>query len=199
MHRAGAVLALCATIALSACGGGGPSIQSDPDTSTTSTTTPEPTTSTTGEPTTSTTTGEPTTTTTAVDGQVVRYQGLQFVVPTGWPVYDLAVDPRTCVRADRHAAFLGTPGPKPDCPAKPEGHTETILVQPIAGASQIAVARATQPTVLNGMSVLIDPDPDAIGALTVVFPDLGLVAFLTYGATSTHANELLSGFTFDAP
>lgn len=190
-HRPVAVLALCAVIALSACGDGGPSIRAEPDATTTST---EP------EPTTSTTAGEPTTTTTqAVDGQVVRYQGLQFVVPADWVVYDLAAAPTTCVRADRHAVYLGTPGPKPDCPAHVVGHTETVLLTPLATASQIAVARATEGGVLNGIAVRTDPKPDSAGALTVVLPDLGLAAFITFGGSIAVANEIAASFSLIAP
>jgi hypothetical protein len=180
-RRSLAAIALCAAIALSACGGSGPSIQADPDPSTTtSTTNPEPTTS----------------TSLGVDAgtHVVTYQGLQLVVPAGWPVYDLAAAPRTCVRVDLHAVFLGSPGPEQDCPAHLVGHTEAVILQPLAGASDVAVARATEAGLLNGMAVLTDPNPDASGALTVVFPDLGVLAYISYGVSRTPADELLASF-----
>jgi hypothetical protein len=186
------VVALCTVTTLSACGAGGPSIRAEPDDSTTTSSEPEPTTS--------TTIGEPTTSTTApVDGQVVEYQGLRFVVPTDWPVYDLAAAPRRCVRVDAHAVYLGKPGLKQDCPAHPVGNVETVLVVPLATASPYAVGRATTVTTLNGMPVRLDPDPDHIGVLTVVLPDLGLVAFLNYGESDALAQQLVSGFTLAAP
>ncbi|MEX0664049.1 MAG: hypothetical protein WD598_04675 [Acidimicrobiia bacterium] len=183
------VVALLGAVALGAFGDDGPSIRAEPVT-------------TTSEPTTSTSTEPPTSTTTAVapttDGQVVRYGGLELTVPTDWPVYDLAAEPRTCVRVDQHAVFLGVPGTRQDCPAHLVGHTETVLMTPLAAASEIAVARATKPAVLNGMSVLVDPNPDISAALIVVFPDLGLVAFLTYGETGAVATQVLSTFVLSS-
>ncbi len=192
-RRSFAVLALFGAVTLSACGGGGPSIQTEPDSSTTSTSEPEPTTS--------TSTGEPTTTSTTapVDGQVVEYRGLQFVVPTDWPIYDLASAPKTCVRVDAHAVYLGSPGTKQDCPAHPLGNVETVLVVPLATASPLALARATTVTTLNGMPVRLDPHPDEVGVLTVVIPELGLVTFLNYGESDVLAQQLLSGFALAAP
>ena len=44
------------------------------------------------------------------------YHGVEFDVPAGWPVYDLAADPTTCVRFDRHAVYSVTRAPT--CPAR---------------------------------------------------------------------------------
>ena len=63
--------------------------------------------------------------------QEVSYLGLHFTVPATWPVIDLT--PTTCVRFDRHAVYLGTPGQAQDCPAGLIGRTEALLVQ--AGAA----------------------------------------------------------------
>jgi len=51
-------------------------------------------------------------------------------VPRSWPVYDLGRDPSTCVRFDRHAVYLGSPGANQACPAHLIGRTETIALQP---------------------------------------------------------------------
>ena len=101
------VLGLLGAVALGAFRGGDPSIRAEPVT-----TSSEPTTSSTG-PTTSTT---GVTTTSVVDGQVVRYRGLELRVPTGWPVHDLAANPSTCVRLDVHAVYLGLAGLEPRLP-----------------------------------------------------------------------------------
>ena len=61
---------------------------------------------------------------------VVRYDGYSVVVPSGWPVYNLASDPTVCVRFNRHAVYLGQPGSEQDCPAHSVGRTEAILVEP---------------------------------------------------------------------
>lgn len=66
--------------------------------------------------------------------RVVEYRGLRIPVPDGWEVHDLDRDPARCVRYDRHALYLGSPGPQPDCPARVVGRTEAVHVQPSADA-----------------------------------------------------------------
>ncbi|MFD7642296.1 glycoside hydrolase domain-containing protein, partial [Kitasatospora sp. NPDC059795] len=63
----------------------------------------------------------------------VDYLGRTFAIPADWPVIDLSADPRTCVRFDRHALYLGAPGADQDCPSHLIGRTEALLVQPAAG------------------------------------------------------------------
>jgi glycoside hydrolase-like protein len=54
-----------------------------------------------------------------------------------------------CVRFDRHAVYLGQPSPDQRCPAHAVGHTEAILVKPLAahGARSGGVARPVLPVV----------------------------------------------------
>ena len=61
--------------------------------------------------------------------KVVRYAGYTIRVPAGWPVYRLDRDPSRCVRYDRHAVYLGTPGANQQCPAHLVGRTATISIQ----------------------------------------------------------------------
>jgi hypothetical protein len=63
--------------------------------------------------------------------RTVRYGGYAIDVPRSWPVYDLDADPSRCVRFDRHAVYIGTPGADQRCPAHAVGRTEAILVQPL--------------------------------------------------------------------
>ncbi len=72
-------------------------------------------------------------------GKTVSYLGLNFTVPADWPVVDISADSRTCVRFDRHAVYLGTPGAHQDCPAHLVGSSEAMLVQPATGTSTSAV------------------------------------------------------------
>lgn len=72
-------------------------------------------------------------TTASAADQQVSYLGLTFDVPASWPVVTLT--PTTCVRFDRHAVYLGTPGATQDCPAKAVGRAEGLLVQPATGAT----------------------------------------------------------------
>ncbi|QNS07948.1 choice-of-anchor P family protein [Streptomyces xanthii] len=75
----------------------------------------------------------------------VTYQGRTFTVPESWDVIDLDRHPDTCVRFDRHAVYLGTPGARQDCPAKALGRTEAMLVQP-AGRTREGAASTTRVT-----------------------------------------------------
>jgi hypothetical protein len=67
--------------------------------------------------------------------KTVRYRGYVVKVPSSWPVYDLARNPRTCVRFDRHAVYLGIPGSQEGCPGHAAGRASAILLEP-AGASR---------------------------------------------------------------
>ena len=59
----------------------------------------------------------------------VLYQGYTFDVPASWPVIDEALHPRTCVRFDEHAVYLGGPGPDQNCPSWLFGTTEAVLIE----------------------------------------------------------------------
>ncbi|WP_051696695.1 DUF1906 domain-containing protein, partial [Streptomyces sp. NRRL S-244] len=61
---------------------------------------------------------------------VVDYLGRHFSVPRGWDVVDLAKDPTTCVRFDRHAVYLGAPGAQQNCPPRLIGRTEALVLEP---------------------------------------------------------------------
>jgi hypothetical protein len=75
--------------------------------------------------------------------KVVRYHGYAVKVPRSWRVYDLAKDPRVCVRFDRHALYLGAPRAQGQCPAHAIGRTEAILVQPATATIRRAMTRST--------------------------------------------------------
>ncbi len=66
--------------------------------------------------------------------KTVPFHGERVAVPAGWPVYRLAEHPRLCVRLDRRAVYLGTPGPQQRCPASAIGRRRAILVDPGAQA-----------------------------------------------------------------
>ncbi len=55
-------------------------------------------------------------------------------MPAGWPVIRLAERPHACVRLDRKAVYLGTPGTAQRCPANAMGRRRAILVDPGARA-----------------------------------------------------------------
>lgn len=73
--------------------------------------------------------------------RTVTYHGFTVTVPRGWPVYDLARQPQTCVRFNRHALYLGVPSSQQSCPAQAVGRTEAILIEPLgAGAARAGAA-----------------------------------------------------------
>lgn len=77
--------------------------------------------------------------------RVVHFQGEAVRVPAGWPVIRLSERPRTCVRLDRRAVYLGSPRPDQRCPAGAMGRRRAILVDPAARARAAhAEARASR-------------------------------------------------------
>jgi len=43
-------------------------------------------------------------------------------------VHDLTTEPHTCIRYDKHAVYLGDPGPDQDCAAGAVGRTDTVRI-----------------------------------------------------------------------
>jgi hypothetical protein len=82
----------------------------------------------------------------------VQFQGERVAVPAGWPVFDLAEQPRTCVRLDRKAVYLGTPSVAQRCPANAMGRQRAILLDPNAGDRPAAAASQVRRTRLVGGS-----------------------------------------------
>ncbi len=67
--------------------------------------------------------------------KTVEFAGYRFDVPASWPVYRLGSRPHQCVRYDKHAVYLGSPGPDQQCPAHLVGRTETIRISGGSGGS----------------------------------------------------------------
>jgi hypothetical protein len=85
--------------------------------------------------------------------RTLRYAGYVVTIPRSWPVYYLSSRPHTCVRFDRHALYLGTPGSTQRCPAHVAGRTDAILIEPLpanAHAPRGATAGAREATPLPG-------------------------------------------------
>jgi hypothetical protein len=63
--------------------------------------------------------------------RTVHFGGRAIDAPRAWPVLRLAQHPRACVRLDRRAVYLGTPGAEQRCPAEAAiGRRRAILVEP---------------------------------------------------------------------
>ena len=78
---------------------------------------------------------------TGASAQAIHFRGETVTAPDGWPVIRLARHPHACVRLDRRAVYLGTPGASQHCPANAIGRRRAILVDPGAEA-RAAAARA---------------------------------------------------------
>ncbi len=87
--------------------------------------------------------------------KVVGYRGYTLNVPSGWPVYRLSRSSTVCVRFNRHAVYLGTPGIAQDCPTNAMGRTEAILVQPRRRAHSIPLGGAPTHLVIRTDGVVV--------------------------------------------
>jgi hypothetical protein len=86
--------------------------------------------------------------------RLVRFHGERLVVPASWPVLRLARDPSTCVRFNRHAVYLGTPGADQLCPPHAAGRTEAILVSPSGAGDGAGGATLEQPAIAGATPAL---------------------------------------------
>ncbi len=74
--------------------------------------------------------------------RTLHFDGRRIEAPRSWPVYRLAEHPNMCVRLDRRAVYLGTPGPEQRCPSEVLGRQRAILVEPRSAARASASAPA---------------------------------------------------------
>jgi hypothetical protein len=74
--------------------------------------------------------------------QTVHFDGRTAAVPGGWPVFRLAEHPHMCVRLDRRAVYLGTPGANQHCPSTAIGRQRAILIEPRPATSERAATSA---------------------------------------------------------
>ncbi|GAA3521185.1 DUF1906 domain-containing protein [Actinocatenispora rupis] len=117
--------------------------------------------------------------------RAVEYAGLALRVPESWPVIDLAEQPDTCARVDRHAIYLGTPGERASCPPRVTGRTETISLRPLTG------------TVPPGTTVVPHGTPEAAPASTDhggrwALEAAGVLLSTTYGTDPAQLSAILA-------
>jgi hypothetical protein len=117
--------------------------------------------------------------------------GVRLAVPADWPVYDLATDVRRCVRADRHAVYLGHAGPNQDCPTQVVGRVETVQIEPLDEQTGPDVGLATASSDLNGVAVQLDPAADTTHAVVAVVPTDRVVVTITFETDKGRAEEIL--------
>ncbi|MET9020578.1 glycoside hydrolase domain-containing protein [Actinopolymorpha sp. NPDC004070] len=138
--------------------------------------------------------------------RTVVYRGLRLTVPATWAVHDLDRDPRTCVRFDRPALYLGRPGADQRCPARAVGRTEAVLVQPAASApwakakapaslGRGAEVRRLRPGRTTSVTAGATADQEAHFDLT----GTGLVATMAYGDRPALVEAILADATYTGP
>jgi len=79
--------------------------------------------------------------------RTIQFGGHEVKVPAGRPVFRLAAHPHMCVRLDRRAVYLGTPGSAQRCPPQAIGRHRAILIDP--GARARAQSSAATPAKLS--------------------------------------------------
>jgi hypothetical protein len=120
----------------------------------------------------------------SASARVVSFHGYRLSVPSSWRVYDLARDPSTCVRFNRHALYLGTPGARERCPAHAVGRTGAILLSPLAAGDAVNAGPA------GWISAAPLPSPGGTAASFVV-GSAGLVATATWSDDRALVSRIL--------
>jgi hypothetical protein len=117
----------------------------------------------------------------SASARVVSFHGYRLAIPSSWRVYDLAREPATCVRFNRHALYLGIPSPRERCPAHEVGRTGAILLSPLAanGARSSGAASAVRLPSAGG------------SATSFVIGSAGLVATATWSRDRALVSKLL--------
>jgi Domain of unknown function (DUF1906) len=113
--------------------------------------------------------------------RTVTYGRLSVRVPASWPVINLASHPDVCPRLDRHAVYLGTPGPDPACPAELVGKTGAVQLLPINPVSP-DVRSATKPDVIDGSEARTNPNSAITHTIIDIIPAADVEVSLSYGA-----------------
>lgn len=90
----------------------------------------------------------------SASAKTVHFGGQEVLVPAGWPVFRLAEHPRMCVRLDRKAVYLGTPGAAQRCPSSAIGRRRAILVDPAQAGAASARAQTSRvrPATISAVS-----------------------------------------------
>ena len=130
--------------------------------------------------------------------QRVSYRSVTFQVPAGWPVHDLASEPRRCARLDVHAVYLGRQGEHAACPARAVGRTEALQIEPLDD-QRPAAAMASRASRLGGQPARTDPTADVEREIVVAMDRAGLLLTASYGSDPTLARHILATVRLPSP
>ena len=123
----------------------------------------------------------------------VWYSGVRVSVPLAWPVIDLRVHPSACVRLDRSALYLGSPGAQSNCPAHAVGRADTIWLKPAVagGMGQLAIPSTPQVMTVGTLAARVGVDPVSHNK-QAQFVAAGVEADATWGASSSSVDRVLA-------
>ena len=121
--------------------------------------------------------------------QFVTYNGVRVTVPATWPVIDLRVHPEACVRFDRAAVYLGSPGAASDCPAHAVGRVDSVWLRTVsAGRTDLMTAHEAK---VGALAARVDLNP--IGHdKQAQFVAQGVELEATWGTNSTSIDQVLA-------
>ena len=133
----------------------------------------------------------------AAGWRTVTFDAVSLQVPSAWPVQNLAVHPAICPLLDRHAVYLGRPGPDPACPSAAFGKTETAALLPVDPQSP-DVAQAQVRTVIGGRPAMTNGDAPVTHTIIDVLPEAGVEVSLSYGTDPALVRQVESTITVGA-
>ncbi|RMI47092.1 DUF1906 domain-containing protein [Actinomadura harenae] len=119
---------------------------------------------------------------------VVAYRGVIVPVPSGWEVHRLDAEPGTCVRLDRRAIYLGTPGEQTSCPARVIGGAEAVIIRPRSRPAASAERRG--PLRADRLASLALPH-GRNGVVRVPLPEAGVTITGLYGGHPEALRDVL--------
>jgi hypothetical protein len=120
----------------------------------------------------------------------VSYDGVRVSVPAAWPVIDLRLHPNACIRLDRSALYLGSPGAQSNCPAHAVGRADTIWLKP-AQARQMDRLATPSTSQVNTLSARVGVDPVSHDK-QAQFVAAGVELDATWGASSSSIDRVLA-------
>ena len=125
----------------------------------------------------------------------VSYDGVRISVPAAWPVVDLRLHPSACVRLDRSALYLGSPGTQSTCPAHAVGRADTIWLKPAAtgqlGQSATPSTSTSQVATVGTLSARVGVDPVSHDK-QAQFVAAGVELDATWAASSSSVDRVLA-------
>ena len=122
----------------------------------------------------------------------VSYNGVRVSVPTAWPVVDLRSHPSACVRLDRSAVYLGSPGAQSNCPAHAVGRADTIWLKPAAAAQLDQLSTPSpQVTTVGTLAARVGVNPVSHDK-QALFATAGVALDATWAANSSSIDRVLA-------